>query len=66
MTFLSNDWINWFSTNYSQLIDFVKWCLGTPLAAWLIAKVAAIINKDIRSDNPVDFIRNKWGKDMKV
>ncbi len=70
MEFLSDNQLNDFAATHTILISYLKaiaiYFVGTPIGAWLLAKTAAIINKNITSDKPIDFIRNKWGSDQKV
>lgn len=60
--FLSNDWINYVLTNYSMLIDYIKWVAGTPIGVYVIGKLIAIMNINTPDNKVMSLIKNTIGK----
>ena len=60
--FLSDEWIRWFTTEYSILIGWVKWLIGTPLGAYVVMKALAIMNRNVPSNKILDLVQNTIGK----
>ena len=62
MYFLSDEWFKWVQSNYSMLISYVQWILGTPIGAYVAMKILAIANRNVPSNKIVDLLQNSFGK----
>lgn len=62
MYFLSNEWFDWFNTNYSVLIGWVKLLIGGPIGTYVALKLAAVMSRNVSSNNIIDLVQNTIGK----
>ena len=54
--FLSNDWINWFMSNYSMAF------FAVPSVITLILKLIAIYNPNVKSSEVSELFEKYWPK----